>query len=238
MIFPRRGHWFLMLASTLKTAVANSQGLFEECQVMSSNSGNSSDPADPPTGGSPAQQGAMRRSVGWVLSNPIWAGIGAVATILALVVAIMQLTKSDVQPSETKVSDCSANGAGGANVKVDCSHTVNQAAPNPLSNDPRAQIVQLTGSWSEAGFVAAITDRDTSIVALYLQSGMKATTVQGGASAILYGFQGAASQNGDPVALVKTFQAGGFKVDDELQDGYLMHKLADLFPLPFHTDLA
>ncbi|MCV7244563.1 hypothetical protein H7J83_17800 [Mycobacterium mantenii] len=238
MIFARLGHWYLMLVSiTLKTAVANSL-LFEERQVMSSNSGNSSDPADLPTGGSPAPQGVVGRSIGWVLSHGIWAGIGAIATILALVVAIMQLTKPDGPPAETKVSDCSANGAGSANVRVDCSHTVNQGAPNPLSNDPRAQIVQLTGSWSTKGFVTAIVDRDTSIVGLYLQSGMKATTLQDGASAILYGFQGVASQNGDPVALVKTFQAAGFKIDDELHDGYLMHKLVDLFPLPFHTDLT
>lgn len=205
---------------------------------MSTNSGNASDPADRRTDGGSARRGVMRGSIGWVLGHKIWAGISAIVAIVALVVGIMQLTKPDGPPAETKVSDCSANGAGSANVKVDCSHTVNQGAPNPLSNDPRAQIVQLTGSWSTKGFVTAIADRETSIVALYLQSGMKATTLQDGASAILYGFQGVASQNGDPVALVKAFQAAGFKVDDELRDGYLMHRLVDLFPLPFHTDLT
>ena len=114
---------------------------------------------------------------------------------------------------------------------------INNYGPPP-NNDPRAQIVQLTGSWSEKGFVDAIVNRDTSIVDLYLKSGMKATTVSGGASAVLYGFQGV-SQNGDPVALVKTFQADGFKVDDQLQDSWLMHKLTRNFlPLMFHTDLA
>ncbi len=108
-----------------------------------------------------------------------------------------------------------------------------------LSNDPRARISQLTGSWTEQGFVNAIIDRETSIVALYLKSGMKATTVHEGASAILFGFQGAPTQNGDPVALVKTFQAAGFKVDDELQDSYLMGALTDnMFPLMLNTDLA
>jgi len=117
------------------------------------------------------------------------------------------------------------------------------AAPAPALNpaaggtDPRAQIVQLTGSWSQQGFVDAIVNRDTSIVALYLKSGMKATTLQNGASAILFGFQGV-PQNGDPVALVTTFQAGGFKVDDQLEDSFLMHKLSDLFPLQFHGPLA
>ena len=114
---------------------------------------------------------------------------------------------------------------------------------NPAgSTDPRAQIVQLTGSWSDKGFVDAIVNRDTRIVALYLQSGMKATTVSQGASAILFGFQGV-SQNGDPVALVKTFQANGFKVDDELEDSYLMDKLSvqgprSWLPLPFKSPLA
>ena len=116
------------------------------------------------------------------------------------------------------------------------------AAPVPALNpagstDPRAQIVQLTGSWSDKGFVDAIVNRDTRIVALYLQSGMKATTVSQGASAILFGFQGV-SQNGDPVALVKTFQANGFKVDDELEDSFLMKKLEDMFPLMFNSPLA
>ncbi len=204
---------------------------------MSSNSEDSADPVDPPTG--PEQRGAMRRSIGWILSHGAWAGIAAITAIVALVVAIMQLTKPDGPPAETKVSDCSANGAGSANVRVDCSHTVNRAVPNPLSDDPRAQIVQLTGSWSTGGFVAAIADRNPSIVTLYLQSGMKATTLQDGTSAILYGFQGAASQNGDPVALVKTFQANGFKIDEELQDGFLMHKLSNNFlPLMFRTDLT
>ena len=107
-----------------------------------------------------------------------------------------------------------------------------------LSIDPRAQIVQLTGSWSEQGFHDAIVSRDTSIVALYLKSGMTATTLHEGASAILFGFQGV-PQNGDPVALVKAFQADRFKVDDQLEDNQLMGKLTDgLFPLMFETALA
>jgi hypothetical protein len=112
-------------------------------------------------------------------------------------------------------------------------------APAPAqagSTDPRAQIVQLTGSWSFDGFVDAIVDRDTRLVALYLQSGLKATTLTKGASAILFGFQGV-SQNGDPVDLVKTFQAGGFKVDDELHDGYLLAKLGQN-PVIFNSPLV
>ncbi len=58
-----------------------------------------------------------------------------------------------------------------------------------LSNDPE-------------GFVKAIVDRNTSVVALYLKSGLKATTLYKGASAILFGFQGV-PQNGNPVDLVK-----------------------------------
>jgi len=106
----------------------------------------------------------------------------------------------------------------------------------PGNSDPRAQIVQLTGSWSIDGFVNAIRDRDTRIVALYLQSGMSAATLSNGAAAILFGFQGV-PQNGDPVALVKTFQAGGFKVDDQLEDNYLMAKIGQN-PVPFNTPLT
>ncbi|MBE1552133.1 hypothetical protein GGC64_006220 [Mycobacterium sp. OAS707] len=122
------------------------------------------------------------------------------------------------------------------------------AAPSPTpatptvspaeSNAARAQVVQLTGAWSDQGYHDAIVNRDTRIVALYLKSGKKATTPYKGASAILYGFQGV-PQNGDPVELVKTFQANGFKVDDELEDSSLMSKLTNsAFPQQFHTDLT
>lgn len=106
----------------------------------------------------------------------------------------------------------------------------------PADTDPRAQIVQLSGSWSLGGFVSAIVDRDVRLVTLYLQSGLKATSLSNGASAILFGFQGV-SQNGDPVELVKTFQAAGFKVDDELRDSYLLPKLGQN-PVIFDSPLA
>jgi hypothetical protein len=115
--------------------------------------------------------------------------------------------------------------------------TIAAPAPAPAANaDPRAQIVQLSGSWSLEGFVSAIVDRDVRLVALYLQSGLKATSLNKGASAILFGFQGV-SQNGDPVELVKTFQANGFKVDDELRDSYLLPKLGQN-PVIFDSPLA
>lgn len=104
--------------------------------------------------------------------------------------------------------------------------------------NPRAQIVELTGSWSEEGFVEAIVERNTGIVALYLKSGLSATTLHDGASAIIFGFQGV-PQNGDPIALLKTFQAAGFEVDEELQDSFIMDKLTEGFlPLIFQTDLT
>ena len=116
--------------------------------------------------------------------------------------------------------------------------TINNYGPT-ASSDPQEQIVQQTGSWSVQGFHEAIVNREIGTVALYLESGMKATTLYEGASAILFGFQGEPTQNGNPVALVKTFQAAGFKVDDELQDSYLMGALTNNdFPLMFNTDLA
>jgi TIR domain-containing protein len=85
------------------------------------------------------------------------------------------------------------------------------------SNAARAQLVQMTGSWSLENFISAVVSRDIGTVVLYLRSGMKATSVNDGASAILFGFQGM-PQNGDPIDLIKTFQVYGFKVNDELQD--------------------
>lgn len=106
----------------------------------------------------------------------------------------------------------------------------------------RTQIVQLTGSWSDDGFHKAVRDRDLRIVSLYLQSGMKATTLYQGASVILYGFEGL-PQNGDSVELLKTFQSAGFKVDEQLEDNYLMDKLSDagprsMLPMTFKGPLA
>jgi hypothetical protein len=164
---------------------------------------------------------------------------GVVAVVIALLVWAPWNDKPDTngEPKASNQVEISKNNGqvvvGGGDI--------NNFGPT-ANNDPRAQIVQLTGSWSEQGFVNAIVDRDTSIVDLYLKSGMKATTLQNGASAILYGFQGV-PRNGDPVELVKTFQAAGFKVDDELQDNSLMDKLSvqgprSWLPIPFNSPLA
>lgn len=140
-------------------------------------------------------------------------------------------------------TSCGTTFNGNCNVRGSSNQACSAPSGAPptgaaLSNDPRAQIVQLTGSWSEQGFSDAIVNRVTSIVVLYLKSGMTATTLHEGTSAILFGFQGV-PQNGDPIALVKAFQAEGFKVDDRLEDNQLMGKLTNgLFPLMFDTALA
>ncbi len=171
----------------------------------------------------------------------MWVGSisGVVAAVVALLVWAPWKGESKTNGAPTTSNQVGINTNSGQVVVG--GGGINNYGP-PANNDPRAQIVQLTGSWSEKGFVDAIVNRDTSIVDLYLKSGMKATTVSGGASAILYGFQGV-SQNGDPIALVKTFQAAGFKVDDQLQDSYLMDKLSvqgprSWLPMPFNSPLA
>ena len=134
-------------------------------------------------------------------------------------------------------STCSDANIGGFSGNVDCSLKIT-TTKDGLSRNPRARIVKLTGSWSEEGFVEAIVERNTSIVAPYLKSGLGATTLHDGASAIIFGFQGV-PQNGDPIALLKTFQAAGFEVDEELRDSFIMDKLTEGFlPLIFETDLT
>jgi len=118
------------------------------------------------------------------------------------------------------------------------------ASGTALSKDPEQRIVQLTGFYTDQGFEEAIFDRNTTIVALYLESGMTAATLYNGTSAILYGFE-EVDQNNDPiqsggaVALVKTFQANGYKINEELQDSYLMRELTGgLWPGMFDTPLT
>ncbi len=165
-----------------------------------------------------------------------WVGSisGVVATVVALLVWAPWKGESKTNGAPTTSNQVGINTNSGQVVVG--GGGINNYGP-PANNDPRAQIVQLTGSWSEKGFVDAIVNRDTSIVDLYLKSGMKATTVSGGASAILYGFQGV-SQNGDPVDLLKTFQASGFKVDDQLEDSTLINKLTNHPPPVFDSPLA
>jgi hypothetical protein len=142
-----------------------------------------------------------------------------------------------VRNANNPLSPCNGEVISGSHNSINCAPKVISTG-SPVSNDPRAQIVTLTGAWSNDGFVDAIVERDTKIVALYLKTGLSATTLHRNASAILWAFQGR-PQNGDPVALVKTFQAAGFKVDERLEDNYLMAALTDnLFPLPFHTNLT
>ena len=108
---------------------------------------------------------------------------------------------------------------------------------DPTDDDPRARIVELTGAWSVQGFVDAVSERDTDIVDKYLQSGMEVSTEHQGASAILYGFQG--DMNNDPVALLQTFQANGYDLDEELTDGVILDSLTDGWaPLMFDTELT
>ncbi len=165
--------------------------------------------------------------------------VGSVSGVVAVVVALLVWAPWNGKPTTTGEPKTSSEvGINTNNGQVVVGGGgINNYGP-PANSDPRAQIVQLTGAWSEDGFVNAIVGRDTSIVDLYVKSGMKATTLYQGASAILFGFQGV-PQNGDPVALVKTFQADGFKVDDQLHDSYLLAKLTRNFlPLMFHTDLT
>jgi hypothetical protein len=176
----------------------------------------------------------------------IAAVITGAAVIVAAIIGVIPSPFGSGDPSavtsnRTHNGDSACNGATitGSNISFNCAPTGgSDASGSGLSSNPRARIVELTGSWSAQGFVDAIVERETSIVALYLKTGMNATTLHEGASAILWGFQGV-PQNGDPVALVKTFQADGFKVDDELQDNYLMQKLTDNYlPLQFDTNLT
>jgi len=165
-----------------------------------------------------------------------WVGSisGVVAVVVALLVWAPWKGESKTDGAAKTSSEVAINTNSGQVVVG--GGGINNYGPT-TNNDPRAQIVQLTGSWSEKGFVDAIVNRDTSIVGLYLKSGMKATTVTDGASAVLYGFQGV-SQNGDPVDLLKTFQASGFKVDDQLEDGTLINKLTHHPPPVFDSPLA
>jgi hypothetical protein len=104
-------------------------------------------------------------------------------------------------------------------------------------SDPRAQIVELTGSWSEKGFHDAIEEPgDDEIVKLYLRSGMQPTTAINGASAILYGFQDGLGN--DPVDLLKIFQANGFTLNEDLTDGLILQSLNPGGLLPFQGPLA
>jgi hypothetical protein len=177
--------------------------------------------------GPPTSAGAGGRS--W-WRRPAVAASGAVVVVVAAVAAVTGILLRPSAPAHDPAPSASPAAAAAP-------PAANAPVANPVgSSDPRAQIVQLTGSWSSDGFHNAIRDRDTRIVALYLQSGMSAATLINGASAVLFGFQGV-PQNGDPVALVKTFQASGFKVDDQLDDNSLMAKLGQN-PVPFNTPLT
>jgi hypothetical protein len=170
-----------------------------------------------------------------------------IAVIVAAAIALIPPLLTNGGPSSVGPSSVCAGKfqiKGNNNCSINNNNKItNNYAPTASSN-PRAQIAQQTGSYSEQGFTTAILDRDDSIVALYLKSGMTATTLYQGTSAILFGFE-EVDQNADPiqsggaVALVKTFQAGGFKVNENLQDSYLLGELTGgYFPGMFRTPLA
>jgi TIR domain len=160
------------------------------------------------------------------------AKVAVIAAVVVAVAAAVGVTGALLRPSPAAHGRAPSAASATAAAPAASAPIANPAG----SGDPRAQIVQLTGSYSDQGFGKAIIDRDTRLVGLYLQSGMKATNFSNGANVILFGFQGV-PQNGDPVELVKTFQANGFKVDDQLEDGYLMAALTNGF-LPVEFQLT
>lgn len=188
-----------------------------------------------------------RKQKRWLIGILVSAVVSITVAAIAVIPSLLTSDRSSGSgaPGQPQVQVSSNNGqvVGGRGVINNYGPITNGGG---LSSNPQAQIVQLTGSFSVQGFHDAIDERETNVVALYLQSGaVNAATLYKGASAILFGFQGplfgseSSSQSGDPVALVKTFQAGGFKVNDELTDSYLMGALTDnIFPLMFNTNLT
>jgi hypothetical protein len=192
--------------------------------------------AQPDSG--PAALAADKTSMVWWRRQHPLVKIALLAVVVLVLAAGVGITGQLLGSSPSRNADQSDSRATAVTTSA-------VAAPPP---DPavilqaRTQIVQITGSWSDDGFHKAVRDRDLKIVGLYLQSGMEAKTLYQGASVILYGFQGL-QQDGDPVELMKTFQAAGFKVDDELEDSFLMDKLSvfgprSMLPMPFKGPLA
>jgi hypothetical protein len=184
---------------------------------------------------------ALRGSRRWTRKQKI-----KVITVVASPIAVVATALIALIPSLTSGGNGGPGPSPGAINSPGASQSNFNIVNNGTNNGQIGGIINNVGSTVNGGglsndpqgFVNAIVNRNTSVVALYLESGLKATTLYKGASAILFGFQGV-PQNGDPVALVKTFQAGGFKVDEELEDSHLMGALSDnLFPLQFDTNLT
>ncbi len=167
--------------------------------------------------------------------------------ILGTVALVIPLMSSDSNGSPSGVNSSTANQIECNNITTNaqCVGTINNNyGSTPSSTSPQEQITSLTGAYSDKGFADAIFERNNRVVALYLKSGMPATTLYEGTSAILFGFENvdqndAPNQSGDPVALIKTFLAGGFTVDTELDDSYLMGQITGgIFPTMFNTNLT
>jgi hypothetical protein len=179
---------------------------------------------------------------------------GGLVVIVAGAIITPMLTSASPPPTSSPTAGPGAGqNQGGVKIKVnnnnhgEVGNTINNNYPpgatSPASN-PEQQITQLTGSYNVAGFEQATFDRENSIVALYLKSGMPAATIYNGASVILYGFEIVDSNNdpdqsGNPVTLAKTFLAGGFKIDTQLYDSTIMTSITGgLFPSMFNTSLT
>lgn len=169
----------------------------------------------------------------WARLVGVFTIVGALAGVAALV--IPSHGNSNAGTHIKQESSAVNSGSNSGNV---CSGNANCTVVQRGESGPRAQIVALTGAWSEQGFIDAImTPGDTNIVSLYLKSGLNAATLHSDASAILYGFQ--SNLSNDPVALLKTFQANGFQLNESLTDGRILQSLTSgAFPLPFHTNLT
>lgn len=144
--------------------------------------------------------------------------------------------QAELQATVERTSEGASDQLSEINDRVQDILTGSGGDGGATDGDPRARIVELTGDWSVQGLVDAIYERNTDVLDLYLKSGMSAATLHQNASAILYGFQG--TMNNDPVALLQTFQANGYKLDDELTDGRILDSISEGLPLRFETEVA
>lgn len=102
-----------------------------------------------------AQRGTFERGWTWLLSHPVWTGIGAIAGVLAVIAAFVvpMMSKDDSSPqsSSAELGDCSASGI---NISIDCSQVLNLPKPASVAE------IGLDVSWE--GYVVWLFDGPVS----------------------------------------------------------------------------
>lgn len=105
-----------------------------------------------------------------------------------------------------------------------------------VSSDPRKELANFGITWSIQSYIKVLMSGDLRSISLFLDGGMKATTIHKGSSAILYAMQSNLGNN--RIKIIDLFISKGFDINTNLKDKRILHNKTDgHYPRTYKAEL-